>query len=116
MHFVVTRHDKPNSLALRLSERPGHLRYLETVIDRIVFGGALLGQDGKQNGSVLVIDVHDMASATAFADADPYVEAGLFAVTSVRYFAMGRGCHRRRFDPARNIRLDGRDRGQASRI
>jgi hypothetical protein len=86
MYFVVTRHDKPNSLELRLCERPRHLTYLETVIDRIVFGGALLGQDGKQNGSVLVIEVHDMAAATAFADADPYVEAGLFAVTSIEPF------------------------------
>ena len=33
MHFVITRHDKPNSLELRLLERPRHLVYLETVLD-----------------------------------------------------------------------------------
>jgi uncharacterized protein len=86
MHFVITRHDKPDSLNLRLSERPRHLVYLETVLDRIVFGGALLGPDGKQNGSILVIDVPDMAAATAFADADPYVNAGLFAATLIEPF------------------------------
>src|SRR4051812_3223392 len=86
MHFVVTRRDKPNSLELRLSERPRHLIYLETVLGRIVFGGALLGQDGKQNGSVLMIDVPDRAAATAFAAADPYVEAGLFAATTIQPF------------------------------
>jgi uncharacterized protein YciI len=86
MYFVVTRHDKPNSLDLRLRERPGHLKYLETVVDRIVFGGALLGRDGAQNGSVLIIDVQDIAAATAFAEADPYVQAGLFAATSIEPF------------------------------
>ena len=86
MLFAVTRHDRPGSLALRLSERPIHLEYLETVLDKIVYGGALLGNDGKQNGSILIIDVADEAAAGAFADADPYVEAGLFASTVIRAF------------------------------
>ncbi|MEA2788133.1 MAG: hypothetical protein QOG73_539, partial [Acetobacteraceae bacterium] len=34
MLFAVIRHDKPNSLSLRLSERPKHLEYLKTVLDK----------------------------------------------------------------------------------
>ncbi|HVZ06484.1 YciI family protein [Rhodopila sp.] len=86
MHFIVTRHDKPASLQLRLTERPRHLVYLETVLHQIVFGGALLGPDGTQNGSILVIDAPDLAAAQAFADADPYVDVGLFAETRIEPF------------------------------
>jgi uncharacterized protein len=86
MLFAVIRHDRPNSLGLRLSERPKHLEYLETIIGKILYGGALLDDEGKQNGSILIIDVSDRAAAIAFADADPYVEAGLFAQTVIQTF------------------------------
>jgi uncharacterized protein len=82
----VIRHDQPNSLAVRLAARPKHLEYLKTVLDKIMYGGALLDDDGKQIGSMLIIDVADKAEADAFADADPFVEANLFASTSVREF------------------------------
>jgi hypothetical protein len=86
MLFAVIRHDKPNSLSLRLSERPRHLDYLATVLDKIMYGGALLDDEGKQIGSMLIIDVADKEAADAFAVADPYVDAGLFASTTVRQF------------------------------
>ena len=41
-----------------------------------MYGGALLDDEGKQIGSMLIIDVADKAEADAFADADPFVEAG----------------------------------------
>ena len=86
MHFVVIRRDKPNSLRLRLSERPRHLEYLNTVLNKIVYGGALLDGDGKQIGSILIIDVADQQAAHVFAETDPFVGVGLFASTSVEPF------------------------------
>jgi uncharacterized protein len=86
MLFAVIRHDKPNSLALRMSERPKHLEYLKQVLHEITYGGALLDGEGKQIGSTLFIDVVDKAAADAFAAADPYVDAGLFATTSIQQF------------------------------
>jgi uncharacterized protein YciI len=86
MIFAVIRHDKPNSLALRQSERPEHLKYLATVLEKIVYGGALLNDRGEQDGSILIIDVADRMAAEAFAVADPYVDAGLFSVTLVEQF------------------------------
>ena len=86
MQFAVIRHDQPDSLALRLSERPRHLEYLEKVQHRILYGGALLDDNGKQIGSVLIIHATDRADALAFADADPYVKAGLFVSTIVQAF------------------------------
>jgi uncharacterized protein YciI len=86
MLFAVIRHDKPNSLSLRLSTRPIHLEYLKTVLDKIMYGGALLDGENKQIGSMLIIDVADQTAADAFADADPFVGAGLFATSSVHPF------------------------------
>jgi uncharacterized protein len=86
MLFTVIRHDKPDSLGLRLSERPKHLEYLKAVLDKIMYGGALLDDEGKQIGSVLMIDVADEAAADEFAVTDPYVGAGLFASTEIRRF------------------------------
>jgi uncharacterized protein len=88
MLFAVIRHDRPNSLSLRLSARPKHLEYLKTVLDRIVYGGALLDGDANQIGSTLIIDVAGQADADAFANNDPFVEAGLFAETSVHPFRL----------------------------
>ena len=86
MHFAIIRKDKPNHLNLRLTERPNHLKYLATVLDTIVYGGALLDNDSKQIGSILVIDVEDEAAAERFAAGDPYVDVGLFASTEIVRF------------------------------
>lgn len=86
MLFAIIRHDKPDHLHLRLSERPKHLEYLAGVLDKIIYGGALLDEAGKQVGSILIIDVADMKAADAFVAADSYVDVGLFATTTVRLF------------------------------
>ena len=86
MLFTVIRHDKPNSVGLRQSERPKHLVYLERVTPCIMAGGALLDDKGQQVCSILIIDVADKAAAEHFAATDPYVEAGLFASTYVAPF------------------------------
>jgi uncharacterized protein len=86
MLFTVIRHDKPNCIGLRLSERPKHLIYLEGVMSCIISGGALVDDSGQQNGSILIIDVANSAAAEDFAAKDPYVEAGLFASTCISAF------------------------------
>jgi uncharacterized protein len=86
MLFAVIRHDHPDSLALRLSARPKHLEYLKKVLDKIMYGGALLDDNGNQIGSMLIIEVANQAEADTFADADPFVEVDLFASTSVQEF------------------------------
>ena len=86
MLFAVIRHDRPNSVALRLSARPKHLVYLERVMPCIKSGGALLDDKGQQIGSILIIDVADRAAADEFANADPFVSAGLFESTYISPF------------------------------
>jgi uncharacterized protein YciI len=86
MLFAIIRHDKPDSFDLRRAVRPDHLIYLESVMHCIAFGGALLNEHGQQTGSVLFVDVADRAAAEMFAATDPFVAAGLFAVTTIAPF------------------------------
>ena len=86
MLFCVIRHDKPAKLDLRLAERPKHLEYLRLVLDKIIYGGALRDTDGKQIGSMLIIDVVDEAAAKVFAAEDPYSNTDLFEETIIQSF------------------------------
>ena len=81
MLFVITCLDKPDSLAIRQAARPAHLDYAGA--NGIVFGGPLLDEAGQPIGSMLVIEAADNAAAKAFAAADPYAQAGLFASTAI---------------------------------
>lgn len=85
MHFAIICHDKPDSVALRASIRPSHLEYLTPHLDKIVFAGPLLADDGETSiGGLIVVDCPDLAAAKAFAHGDPYAVQGLFANVEVR--------------------------------
>jgi uncharacterized protein YciI len=86
MHIALICTDKPGSLQLRLDTRPEHLDHMKTYENagKVAAGGPLLGEDGKPNGSLIVLDVADMAEARAIAAADPYAKAGLFANVEFR--------------------------------
>jgi uncharacterized protein YciI len=84
MLFALICTDKPNSLDLRLAQRPQHLAYLETYVTKIASAGALLDTDSRPCGSLLIIDVADRAEAEGFAEADPYTKSGLFESVQIR--------------------------------
>lgn len=89
MHVALICTDKPDSLQLRLDTRPAHLEHMRTYEDagKVAAGGPLLGTDGKPNGSLIVLDVADIAEARAIAAADPYAKAGLFANVEFRQWS-----------------------------
>ena len=78
MFFALMAFDKPGALDVRLAARPDHLAYLETT-GVVRQAGPLLDAEGKPNGSLIVLEVADMAAAEAWAQDDPYALAGLFA-------------------------------------
>jgi uncharacterized protein len=88
MLFAVVRHDKPGCVGLRQAARPRHLEYLTGVMSLIRSGGAILNDEGQQVGSILFLEAGDRAQAEAFAAADPFVQAGLFASTQIFPFRM----------------------------
>lgn len=82
MLFALTCIDKPGALQIRLDNRPAHLDFLNGS-GKVVFAGPFIESD-KPVGSLVVIEVADRAGAEAFAAADPYAVAGLFASVTIR--------------------------------
>ena len=70
--------DRPGLIETRKANREAHLAYLAASgVARQA--GPFLDAEGALTGSLLVIEVADRAAAEAFAEADPYARAGLFA-------------------------------------
>ncbi|WP_029012052.1 YciI family protein [Niveispirillum irakense] len=84
MHFILECHDKAGALDLRMATRPPHLEYLTGLGDKITIAGPILGEDGKPVGSLLILDVADLAEAESIAANDPYAKAGLFQTVTLR--------------------------------
>lgn len=83
MQFVLIAKDKPGALQTRMDNREAHLAYVGET-GAVAFGGPMLDEDGQMCGSMLVLDVDDLAAAQAWADADPYAKAGLFGDVTIR--------------------------------
>jgi uncharacterized protein YciI len=69
--------DKPGALQTRLDNREAHLAHIKAS-GIVEMAGPLLNEDGGMCGSLIVLNVDDMAQAQSFADNDPYANAGLF--------------------------------------
>ena len=79
MLFVFFCTDKAGRLAVRQENRTAHLAYLDQYGDKLFLAGPTLADDGTtMNGSLIVMDLADLAEAKAFAAGDPYAKAGLF--------------------------------------
>jgi len=77
MFFALMAWDRDGALPVRMDNRTDHLAYLEStgVVQK---AGPFLGADGQPCGSLIVLDVEDMAAAQAWADNDPYARSDLF--------------------------------------
>lgn len=86
MLFALICKDRPGALQVRLDTRPAHLAWLQGLNEakKVAFAGPFLNDDGKPEGSLVVIEADDKAEAEALAASDPYAEAGLFESVEVR--------------------------------
>jgi uncharacterized protein YciI len=81
MLYAVICRDKPGHLQTRLDTRAAHLAYIEaTGIVRMA--GPFL-ENGQMCGTLAILDTDGLAAAEAWAAADPYAVAGLFASVTV---------------------------------
>jgi uncharacterized protein YciI len=76
--------DGPRGQALRPAHRAAHLARLETLeqAGKLVIAGPF----GDGSGSLVVFAADSIEDARAFAEADPYVIAGVFDAIDVRPF------------------------------
>ena len=83
--FVLTCIDKPNALELRMATREAHFAYAHGFPAGVIkLGGPFLDEKGDMAGSLIVLDVADLAAAQAFNRGDPYQKAGLFERVEIR--------------------------------
>jgi hypothetical protein len=68
--------DKTGALQTRLDNRAAHLAHIDAS-GVVEMAGPFL-QDGAMIGSLIILDVADMAAAQDWAARDPYALAGLF--------------------------------------
>ncbi|MEI7212414.1 YciI family protein [Pectobacterium versatile] len=94
MLYVIYAEDNVDSLAKRLSVRPDHLTRLQALRDqgRLITAGPLPAIDSDDpgqagfSGSVIIAEFTSLDEATAWANADPYIAAGVYKHVSVKPF------------------------------
>ncbi|MAX32051.1 MAG: YciI family protein [Onishia taeanensis] len=94
MLYAIISEDVKNSLEWRMAARPDHLARLEKLRDegRLVLAGPHPAVDAETpgdagfSGSLVVAEFEDLPTAQAWADADPYVIAGVYAKVTVKPF------------------------------
>ena len=90
MLFMFLATDADDTLTDRLEARPRHLARLEALQaeNRLVLAGPnpLPDNDAAFSGSLIVADFPSLDEAEAWAQEDPYVEAGVYAEILIRPF------------------------------
>lgn len=76
MLIALIARDKPGALQIRKDNRAAHLAYIEDT--GVVAQAGPLIEAGEMAGSLVILDVADMAAAEGWAANDPYAKAGLF--------------------------------------
>ncbi len=76
MLIALIARDKDGALQTRLDNRAAHLAYIEET--GVVLQAGPLLNDETMIGSLIILEVEDLAAAHAWAESDPYAMAGLF--------------------------------------
>lgn len=94
MWYAIISEDVESSLEKRILARPAHLARLKELADegRLLIAGPHPAIDADDpgpagfTGSLVVVDFPSLDEATAWADADPYAAAGVYANVVVKPF------------------------------
>ena len=94
MWYSIYSKDKADSLQARLDARPAHVERLEALLSegRLLLAGPRPAIDAEDPGpagflgSLVVAGFDSLEDAQAWADADPYVDAGVYESVEVTPF------------------------------
>ena len=94
MLYVITGTDNENSLDKRMTVRPAHLERLQALQNqgRLIMAGPFPAIDSEDpgtagfTGSMIVAEFDSQEDAKLWADADPYLEAGVYHSVSIKPF------------------------------
>jgi uncharacterized protein YciI len=94
MYYAIMSRDVEDSLSKRQSARPAHLKRLNQLADqkRLLLAGPHPAIDSDDpgaagfTGSLVIAEFDSLQQAQSWADADPYVAAGVYAEVTVKPF------------------------------
>ncbi len=94
MLYSIVGTDHENSLEDRVQARPAHVQRLQELQNqgRLVLAGPNPAIDSEDpgtsgfSGSLIVAEFSSLEAAQAWAEADPYVAAGVYAQVTVKPF------------------------------
>jgi len=94
MLYVIIGEDHPGTLDQRMAARPSHVERLQALQAeaRLILAGPCPAIDSPDpgpagfSGSIIIAEFTSLLAAQAWADADPYVAAGVYAKVTVKPF------------------------------
>ena len=94
MFYAIVGQDAPDSLDRRVATRPAHAERLHALqqAGRLLLAGPFPAVDSDDpgaagfTGSLIVAEFETLTDAQAWAEADPYLAAGVYAGVSVKPF------------------------------
>lgn len=94
MIYAIIAEDMEGSLERRLQARPAHLQRLKALQEagRLLLAGPHPNIDAEDpgpagfSGSLVVAEFPSLEAARAWADQDPYAEAGVYRTVTVKPF------------------------------
>jgi uncharacterized protein YciI len=94
MYYAIIGEDNDQSLERRMQARPAHIARLKELLDqgRILTAGPFPAIDSEDpgpagfTGSLIIAEFDSLEAATAWADADPYIQTGVYKRVTVKPF------------------------------
>jgi uncharacterized protein YciI len=94
MWYAIISEDSEESVEKRLAARPDHLSRINKLVDegRLLVAGPHPAVDSQEpdvagyTGSLIIAEFESLDDARTWADADPYVAAGVYGKVTVKPF------------------------------
>ena len=94
MWYAIISEDSEESMEKRLAARPDHLSRINKLVDegRLLVAGPHPAVDSQEpdvagyTGSLIIAEFESLDDARTWADADPYVAAGVYGKVTVKPF------------------------------
>ena len=94
MYYTINARDAQDSLNARLATRPAHLKRLKALVEegRLLVAGPNPAIDSENpgaagfTGSLIVAEFESLEDAREWANADPFVAAGVYEEVEVKPF------------------------------
>lgn len=93
MYYIFIGTDRENCFDLRRETKRSHSAYLDAATDSVsvLMSGPTLDEEGRECGSLMILQAASRDALEAFFAREPYHRAGLYAATDIRPWIWKRG-------------------------